>query len=114
MEQRVFGVYERFRNLQKLRKPLYLSAFTIITSCKEVMVAQGSPNPGPMEYLECLLNIKDNFRKITQIKDEGYIYALSAVISMVPIEVIAKLYPILYEFIHDVIEKNTNTLVLKY
>ena len=114
MEKRVSGVYERFKNLQRLKKPLYISAFTIITSCKEALQAQGNTYPGPMDYLECLMSIKDNFRKITQVKDEGYIYALSAILSMVPLEVIAKLHDVIYEFISDVIEKNTNTIVIKY
>lgn len=114
MEKRVLSVYERFKNLQKLKKPLYISAFTIITSCKEALEAQGETQITPIAYLECLLNIKDNFRKITQVKDEGFVYALSAVMSMVNIEVIAKLHDILYEYINDVMTQNTNTIVLKY
>ena len=114
MEQRVLGVYERFRNLQKLKKPLYLSSFTIVSSCKEAMEAQGKTDLGPMDYLECLLSIRDNFRKITQVKDEGFIYALSAVMSMVPLEVVAKLNDIIYEFTSEVIENTTNTIVIKY
>ena len=114
MEKRVTNVFDRFKSLQKINKPLYLSAFTIITSCKEAMEAQGNSDPSPMEYLEWLLSIRDNFRKITQTKDEGFVYALSAVISMVPIEVIAKLNSILLEYVQDVIDKTTNTIVIKY
>lgn len=114
MEKRVLTVYERFRNIQKLKKPLYISAFTIVASCKEAMESQGNTHPTPMSYLECLLNIRDNFRKITQVKDEGYVYALSAVMSMVPIEVIAKLHDILLEYITEVMDKTTNSIVIKY
>ena len=114
MEKRVMNVYERFKSLQKLKKPLYLSAFTIVTSCKEAMEAQGNNDPSAMEYLEWLLNIKDNFRKITQTKDEGFVYALSAVVSMVPVEVISKINSILLEYVLDVIEKTSITVVTKY
>jgi hypothetical protein len=114
MEKRVLSVHERFRNLQKLKKPLYISASTIITSCKEALEAQGKTDLAPMAYLECLLNIKDNFRKINHVKDEGFVYALSAVLSMVPIEVISQLHDILLEYITDVIDKNTNNIVIKY
>jgi hypothetical protein len=114
MEKRVLNVYDRFRNLQKLKKPLYISAFTMIISCKEAMEAQENKRPTPVQYLECLLNIRDNFRKIKQIKDEGFVYALSAVMSMVSIEIIAKLHDIIYEYIHDVLENTSNTLVIKY
>jgi hypothetical protein len=86
------------------------------------MEAQGNTNLTPMAYLECLLGIRDNFRKITQIKDEGFVYALSAVMSMVAIEVIAKLHDIILEYINDVITNTTNatkgvfsnTIVIKY
>lgn len=114
MEKRVLNVYDRFRNLQRLKKPLYISAFTIITSCKEAMEAQGSTRPTPMQYLECLMNISDNFRKIKQVKDEGFVYALSAVMSMVSIEAIAGLHDMLYEYIHEVLENTTNTIIIKY
>lgn len=114
MEKRVTNVFDRFKKLQKINKPLYLSAFTIVTSWKEAMEAQGNADPSPMEYLECLLSIRDNFRKITQTKDEGFVYALSAVLSMVPVEIIAKLSPILLEYVQDVIEKTTNAIVIKY
>lgn len=33
---------------------------------------------------------------------------------MVPVEVVAKLHDILIDYINDVVEKNTNTIVLKY
>ena len=67
-----------------------------------------------MQYLECLLNISDNYRKIKQVKDEGFVYALSAVMSMVSIEAIAGLHDMLYEYIHDVLEHTTNTIIIKY
>ena len=114
MDKRVLSVHERFKNLQRLKKPLYFSAATIVNSCKEAMEAQGNTQLTPMDYLECLLNIKDNFRKINQVKDEGFVYVLSAVMSMVPVEVIAKLHDIILEYITDVLKKNTNTIVIKY
>lgn len=103
----------RFKKLVRYNKPLYTSALTIITSCKQALV-ESKQDLTPLAYLEAMLSIRDNFRKITQVKDEGFIFAFSAILSMVPSQVIPKLYDIIYEYIDDVINKSRNTLVYKY
>lgn len=48
------------------------------------------------------------------VKDEGYVFALSAVLSMVKIEIVAQIYDILLEYVEDVLKNCKNTLVYKY
>ena len=105
-------MFNRFKRLAKYKKPLYTLAFTIIKSCKQALIANDQ-SPSPLTYLETLLTVKDNFKKIIHMKDEGYLFALSVVLSMIPINVISKLYSIIYDYINDALNSK-NTIVYKY